>query len=130
MTKRSPAELFEQYYTVLVYALPMKDATFMDQLSKHDLLPKDLKTKLESLTQHNRRASCFLNSVIKPGLAVGNSGCFVSLLTVMKSYKHDSVKELGIEIENELAVTIKCKIIIYTDTSMLSLLQQIHQSHS
>ena len=99
-------------------------------ISKHDLLPKDLKTKDESLTQHNRRASCFLNSVTKPGLAVGNSGCFVSLLTVMKNYKHDNVKELGIEIENKLAVSIKCKIIVYTDASILSLLQRIHQSHS
>ena len=112
MAKRSPTELFEHYYTSLVYLLPMKDATFMDELSKHDLLSEDIKAKLESLTKHNQRASCFLDSVIKPGLAAGNSGCFVSLLAVMKSCKHDSVKELGIQIEKELATDIKCKIIL------------------
>ena len=115
MAKQSPTELFGHYYTILVYLLPMKDAIFMDELSKHDLLPEDVKAKLESLTEHNRRASCFLDSVIKSGLATGNSGCFVSLLAVMKSCRHDNVKELGIEIEKELATDIKCKIIFDTN---------------
>ena len=110
MAKRSPTELFGHYYTILVYLLPMKDAAFMDELSKHDLLPEDVKTKLESLTEHSQRASCFLDSVIKPRLAAGNCGCFISLLAVMKGYKHDNVKELGIEIEKELA---KCKTLMY-----------------
>ena len=112
MAKRSPTKLFEHYYTTLVYLLPMKDATFLDELSKHDLLPEDIKNKLEPLTEHNQRASCFLDSVIKSGLATSNSGCFVSLLAVMKSCKHDNVKELGVEIEKELATDIKCKIIL------------------
>ena len=112
MAKRSPTELFGHYYTILVYVLPMKDATFMDELSKYDLLPEDIKAKLESLTERNQRALCFLDSVITPGLANGNSGCFVSLLAVMKSCKHKNVEELGIEIENELATDIKCKIIL------------------
>ena len=117
MAKRLPTELFEHYYTTFVYSLPMKDASFMDELHKHDLLPEDIKTKLESLTEHNQRASCFLDSVITPGLAAGNSRCFVSLLAVMRSYKHDNVKELGIKIEKELATDIKCKIIF--DTNLL-----------
>ena len=121
MTKRSPIELFEHYYTALVYSLPMKDATFMDELPKHGLLPEDIKTKLELLTEHNQRASCFLDSVMKPVLVAGNSGCFVSLLAVMKSYKHDNVKELGIKIEKELATSIKCKIIFDTNTRIMLL---------
>ena len=110
MTKRPASELFEDYYRTLIYSLPMKDATFMDDLLKHDLLTADLKVKLESLSMHNQRTSYFLDTVIKFRLTVGDNTCFVNLLTVMKGNKHDSVKELAKEIEKELAVDIKCKI--------------------
>ena len=108
MAKRSATELFEHYYTGLVFSLPIKDATFMDELCKHDLFPGDVKSKLESLTITYERSSYFLDNVIKPGLAVGNSRCFVSLLTVMKCNKHDNVKDLATKIEKELVVDIKC----------------------
>ena len=113
MAKKSATELFERYYTILVYLLPIKDTDFMDELLTHGLLPEDVKSKLELLTVHSERSSYFLDNVIKPGLAVGNSRCFVSLLTVMKCNKHDNVKDLAIKIEKELVVDIKCKI-IYT----------------
>ena len=113
MAKRSSAaELFKQYYSALVFSLPIKDVDFIDELLKHGLLPGDLKIKLESLTVHNERSSYFLDNVIKPGLAVGNNRSFVNLLTVMKSNKHDNTKELAKEIEKEFAVDIKCKIIL------------------
>ena len=110
MAKRSATELLERYYTVLVFSLPIKDADFMDELLKHDLLPGGVKSKLESLVELNERSSYFLDNVIKPGLAVGNS--FVSLLTVMKFNKHDNVKELAKKIEQELTIDVKCEIII------------------
>ena len=109
MAKRSATELFDHYYTTLVYLLPIKDDDFMDELLKHGLLPGDVKSKLESLTVNYERSSYFLDSVIKPDLAVGSSRCFVSLLNVMKSNKHDNVKDLAEKIENELAANIKCK---------------------
>ena len=112
MAQRSVTELFERYYAVLVFSLPIKDADFMDELLKHGLLRADVKSKLESLTVHKQRSSYFLDNVIKPGLAVGNSSCFVSLLTVMKNNKHDNVKDLAKEIEKELFVDVKCKTII------------------
>ena len=111
MAKISAAELFEHYYTVLVYLLPIKDADFMDELLKHNLLPGGVKSKLESLTILNERSSYFLDNVIKPELAVGNSRCFVTLLTVMKCNKHDNVKELAKKIEKELVIDIKCKFL-------------------
>ena len=114
MAKRSATELFDHYYTTLVYLLPIKDVDFMDELLKHDLLPGGVKSKLESLTVHKERSSYFLDNVIKPGLAVGNNSCFVSLLTVMKCNKHDNVKDLAKEIEKELVVDVKCKIIFYS----------------
>ena len=110
MAKKSATELFEQYHKILIYSLPMKDATFIDELLANDLLTGDSKIKLESLAVHNQRASYFLENVIKPKLAVGNSRSFVSLLTIMKNNTHDNVKELAKEIENELAIDTKCKI--------------------
>ena len=114
MAKRSATELFEHYYTTLVYLLPIKDVDFIDELLKHDILPGGVKSKLESLSEINERSSYFLDNVIKPGLAVGNSRCFVSLLTVMKCNKHDNVKELATKIGKDLTIEdVKCKTIIF-----------------
>ena len=115
MAKRSANELFEQYYTALVFSLPIKDTDFIDQLLKYDLLPGNLKLKLDLLTEHDARSSYFLDNTIKPGLAVGNSECFVSLLAVMNNSKHDNVKHLAKRIEKELAIDtkMKCKIVIF-----------------
>jgi len=110
MAKRSAVELFEHYYIALVYLLPVKDENFIEGLFKHNLLPEDVKSSLQSLTVCKERASYFLDSVIKPELAVGNSEKFVVLLTVMKSGDRDDVKELAEEIEKELAIDTKCKI--------------------
>ena len=110
MAKKSATELFEQYHKTLIYSLPMKDATFIDELLANDLLTGDSKIKLELLAVLNQRASYFLDHVIKPELAVGNSRCFVSLLTIMKSSMHENAKDLAKEIENELAIDIKCKL--------------------
>ena len=113
MAKKSATELFEHYYVGLVFSLPIKDADFMDELLKNDLLPEDVKSKVESLTVYSETSSYFLDNVIKPGLAVGNSRCFVSLLTVMKCNKHDNVKDLATKIEKELTIDVKCKIITF-----------------
>lgn len=106
MAKRSATELFMQYYTALVYSLPIKDVDFIDELLKYDLLPKDVKIVLESLTVHYEQSSYFLDHVIKQ-----NNRCFLTLLTVMKSSKHDNVKDLAKKIEKELAVDPKCEFL-------------------
>ena len=93
----------------LVFSLPIKDADFLDKLHQHHILPGDIKSKLELLSVYNERSSYFLDNVIRPGLAVSNSRCFVSLLTVMKCSKHDNVKDLAMKIEKELATDVKCK---------------------
>ena len=112
MAKRSATELFDHYYTALVYSLPIKDTDFIDKLLEHELLPRDVKFKLEPLAVLNARSSYFLDNVIKPELAVGNIRCFASLLSVMKCSKHDHTKELATRIEKELAIDIQCKIFI------------------
>ena len=107
-------ELFEHYYTALVHSLPIKDTDFLDELFKHDLLPGDVKIKLESLTVHYKRSSYFLDNVIKPLVVVGDRKGFDNLLTIMKNCKYDNVKDLAKKIDEELAVYIrlKCKIVI------------------
>ena len=112
MAKRSATELLEHYYTAFVYLLPIKDTDFINKLLEHNLLSEDVKSKLDSLTMPYERSSYLLNNVIKPGLVVGNSRCFVSLLTVMKCSKRDHVKDLAIKIEKELDIDVKCKNII------------------
>ena len=107
MAKRLPFELFQQYYTVLVYSLPIKDSGFIDGLFRHGLVNGDLRIKLESLTEHCQRSSYFLDNAIQPALAHGNNKYFVSLLTVMKSSKYDNIKNLAEKIDKELAVDIK-----------------------
>ena len=111
MAKKSATELFERYYTALVFSLPIKDADFMYELLKNDLLCPDFNSKLESLTVHSERSSYFLDNIIKPGIEVDNSRCFVSLLTAMKRNKHDNVKDLATKIEKELNIDVKCKTI-------------------
>ena len=109
MARRSSTEVFERYYTTLCFLLPIKDTDFIDELHKHDLLPGDLKIKLESQTECNERSSFFLDYVIKSELAVGKGRCFGSLLTVMKNSKHENVQDLAKKIEKELAVDkMKC----------------------
>ena len=83
MAKRSTAELFEYHYTALVYSLPIKDTDFIDELLEHDLLPGNLKIKMDSLSIHSEKLSCFLDNVIKAGLAIDNNKCFFDLLTVI-----------------------------------------------
>ena len=92
----------------------MKDANFMNELHKHDLLPENVKSDLEKLTKSVSRSSWFLRNVVKPRLEAGDRSrrCFISLLTVMKSSKDDAVKDLAKEIEMELAIILKCKITI------------------
>ena len=104
MAKRSVVELFEYYYTALGYSLPIKDTDILDELFKHDLLPGDMKIKLETLTEHYERSLYFLDNVIKPGLAVGDRNCFVSLLAIMKNCKDSNVKDLANRVDEELAV--------------------------
>ena len=109
MAKRSATELLEHYYMAMIYLLPIRDVDFLDKLCKHDLLPGDVKFQLESLTILSEKSSYFLDNVIRPRLAAGNSRCFSGLISVMKRSRYDNVKELAIKIEKELPTDAKCK---------------------
>ena len=107
MAKRSAYELFEHYHQTLSFLLPMKDASFVEDLIKHDLFTSGF--KLESLSISKERASYLLDNVIKSELVLGYNKCFVDLLTVMSNSKYDNVKDLAKQIESEFDNDAKCK---------------------
>ena len=123
-TKRSVTDLFEHYYTALVYSLPMQDAKFLDDLCSHGLISEQFKDELKSLTQCNERASHFLDRKIKSGLATGDITNLLTLFAVMKNCNRDNVKDLAEKIKEECIID-KCKL--YTSSySMAIIMLYIH----
>ena len=112
MAKKSALELFEHYYQALIYSLPIKDDSFLENLFKHDLLPGNNRQTLEALSTHKQRTSHFLDNIIKPGLLVGNDTYFDKLLTVMSSSDYDNAKDLAEQIKTEYDSKEKCKLVI------------------
>ena len=124
-TKRSVTDLFEHYYTVLVYSLPMRDAKFLDDLCSHGLTSEQFKDELKSLTQCNERVSYFLDRKIKPGLATGDTTNLLTLFAVMKNCDHDDVKDLAEKIEEEYIID---KRKLYTSSYSIAIIMlYMHQ---
>jgi len=123
-TKKSLIQLFEDHYKILIFLLPMKDATFVTDLMKQNLITVNIKSKLDSLAKSTEKASYFLDNVIKPGLAVVDSTCFVKLLSVMKNCNHDTVKDLAEQIET--GYDVRCKLRIFICTLNLNKCMHIH----
>ena len=112
MAKKSVLQMFEHYYQGLMHSLPLKDNDFMEDLSNHDLLPQNIKLKLDEMSKHKEKASYFLDSVIKSGLLVGDNASFITLLTVMSNSQYDSVKDLAKLIESEYDIDAESKSVI------------------
>ena len=71
----------------------MNDAIFIAKLYSCDLLPDDLKERVESLRTEAEKAMYFMDHMIKP--SVTSDGCsFDKLLNVMESSNYPCVKEL------------------------------------
>ena len=104
--KRSALQLFEHYYQGLMCSLHLNDTNFMEDLSKHNLLPEKIENELKELSKHKERASYFLDHVIKPGLVECDDTNFINLLTVMKNSQCDSVTDLAELIESEYYIIV------------------------
>ena len=100
--------VFKSYYSKLVRLLPMNDECFMSELYTNDLLPGDLKADVESLPTSTKRASKFLDNVIKPSVENNDARKFHILLKLMKENDDISIKELADKIRISLDRTIKC----------------------
>ena len=101
-------EVFKVYYPKLVRLLPMNDECFMSDLYGKSLLPGDLKADIESLPTSTKRASKFLDNVIKPSVENNDSRKLHILLNLMKENDDISIKELADKIRISLDGTIKC----------------------
>ena len=103
MTKRGAAKVLDDYVRALVHSLPLREPNFVEELRKHDLLPEDVKAKMELLPEYPEKSKYFLNNVVQ-------SGYFARLLMVMKNDEADNLQDLATDIENYLAT---CKIIAF-----------------
>ena len=92
-------ETFRQYYSRLVKTLPMNDDIFTAELYTNKLLPGDLKEHLESLPTSARKASKFLDIVIKPSIENNDVTRLSTLLIVMTDSDDSTVKRLAKEIQ-------------------------------
>ena len=95
-------KVFQQFYSKLVKTLPMNDVVFTAELYSHDLFPNDLKEHVESLTTSAKKASYFLDHVIKPSVISGVGSSFDELLHVMEGSDYENVRELGKLIRSSL----------------------------
>ena len=95
-------QVFQRFYSKLVQTLPMNDATFTAELYSHNLFPDDLKESIESVDTSAKKASHFLDNVIKPSVSSGIGSSFDKLLNVMESSGFQNVTELAKLIRNNL----------------------------
>ena len=96
-------KVFQQFCPKLVKTLPMNDVIFMAELYSRDLLPEDLKEHVESLATSAKKASYFLDHVIKPSITIGDASRFDDLLNVMEDSEYQDVKELAKLIRDNIA---------------------------
>ena len=95
-------ETFRQYYSRLVKTLPMNDDIFTAELYTNELLPGDLKEYLESLSTSAKKASKFLDTVIKPSIDKNDVTRLSTLLRVMRNSDDSIAIRLAEEIQPTL----------------------------
>ena len=95
----SSSAVLKQFYSKLVETLPMNDAIFIAKLYSCDLLPHDLKERVESLRTEAEKTMYFIDHMIKPSVTSDDGSSFDKLLNVMESCNgYPCVKELANQI--------------------------------
>ena len=102
----SARNLFEQYNQGLIFSLPMKDIAFLEALKRRNVLSDNVRNSLEQFSNASEKSSYFLEKVIKEGFDGGDDSCFTNLLAAMKESSYDNVKDLALEIQNKLGMTL------------------------
>ena len=106
MIMSSVLEVFQEHYLKLMRALPMDDDNFIAELYAKNLLPGSLKADIELLPAV-KRASKFLDDVIKPSVEKNECTKFYTLLWIMKKKSDSAIKALADKIRNSLNETIR-----------------------
>ena len=104
MIMSSVLEVFQEYYPKLIRALPINDDDFIAELNAKNLLPGSLKADIESLPA-TKRASKFLDDVIKPSLEKNDCTKFHTLLSLLRG--DSTTKALANKIRHSLNETIR-----------------------
>ena len=79
--------------------LPMSNPNFIEILCRYELLTKNVKLDLQTMTKSTEKASYFLDCSIKPGL---DDKKFLELLNAMKTSDDETVKDLSYELQVKL----------------------------
>ena len=103
----SALEVFQEHYPKLIRALPMNDNYFIANLYAKRLLPNDIKVDIESLHNSAKRATRFLDSVIKPSVEKNDCTKFHVLLSLLKKNGNSTTKALVNKIRKSLNETIR-----------------------
>ena len=96
-------EVYDKYKDKLVKGLPMKDVTFITQLSSNDLLPDIVGAHIESLPTSSDKADYFLKNIIKPSLDLDDIEELDNLITVMDKYGYPHIKRLANKMKLDLS---------------------------
>ena len=78
-------EIYLKFYPQLVKTLPMNDAYFMAELTRHFFTTGNLKAMIEAKPTEADKATCFLDNAIKRSLESHDITSFQKLLEVMNS---------------------------------------------
>ena len=100
---------YYNYVEKLVKCLPMNDASFVTKLSQQGLLPGDTQNEISTLSTPVKKATYFLDNVIKPALEIDDSSNFEDLLSVMENCDYNHVKKLSRNIKSEIDQQISHK---------------------
>ena len=103
----SVLEVFQEHYSKLMRALPMNDDYFIAELYAKRLLPNSIKVDIESLPNSAKRASKFLDDVIKPSLEKNDCTKFHTLLSLLRRNNDSTIKALADKIRSSLNETIR-----------------------
>ena len=82
----------------------MKDPIFLGLLQKQDLFPGNLQDEVMAKPTPPEKASCFLDTAIKPSLDIGIVEPLSQLLEVMSNEKFNSIplKQIAKDMKQEL----------------------------
>ena len=102
----SVIEVFQEHYPQLMRALPMNDDNFIAELYAKNLLTSSFKAYIESLPTA-RRATRFLDDVIKPSVEKNECTKLYTLLWLIKKNGDITTKALANKIRKSLNETIR-----------------------
>ena len=98
-------KVYRDFHLKLLESLPMHDAIFIELLKDQNLFSGDLRGQVQARATRMEKAAWFLDSAIDCPLCIDKFEPLFKLLTVMADevcLKNDSLKQLAVEIEQEL----------------------------